>query len=85
MQKKRLTTSLLAIAALSTVMAQEVTTVVKGSCAVATKWVYYYDEAKRDAQQDSVAVKNGAFEINMKGDKNALMFVTAVSARVSRR
>lgn len=80
MQTKRLTTSLLAIAALSTVMAQEVTTVVKGRCPEATKWVYYYDEAKRDAQQDSVAVKNGAFEINMKGDKNALMFVTTKEA-----
>lgn len=80
MQTKRLTTSVLAIAALSTVMAQEVTTVVKGRCPEATKWVYYYDEAKRDAQQDSVAVKNGAFEINMKGDKNALMFVTTKEA-----
>ncbi len=77
MQLKRLTTSILALAALSTVMAQEVTTLVKGNCPAATKWVYYRDWAKRNVKEDSVATKNGTFEINMKADKNAIMYITA--------
>ena len=77
MQLKRLTTSILALAALSTVMAQEVTTRVKGNCSAATKWVYYRDWAKRNVKEDSVATKNGTFEINMKADKNAIMYITA--------
>lgn len=77
MQLKRLTTSILALAALSTVMAQEVTTLVKGNCSADTKWVYYRDWAKRNVKEDSVATKNGTFEINMKADKNAIMYITA--------
>ena len=77
MQLKRLTTSILALAALSTVMAQEVTTLVKGNCTPATKWVYYRDWAKRNVKEDSVATKNGTFEINIKADKNAIMYITA--------
>lgn len=77
MQLKRLTTSILALAALSTVMAQEVTTLVKGNCTADTKWVYYRDWAKRNVKEDSVATKNGTFEINMKADKNAIMYITA--------
>ena len=77
MQIKRLTTSILALAALSTVMAQEVTTLVKGSCPTGTKWVYYRDWAKRNVKEDSVATKNGTFEINIKADKNAIMYITA--------
>ena len=77
MQLKRLTTSILALAALSTVMAQEVTTLVKGNCTAATKWVYYRDWAKRNVKEDSVATKNGTFEINIKADKNAIMYITA--------
>lgn len=77
MQLKRLTTSILALAALSTVMAQEVTTLVKGNCPAATKWVYYRDWAKRNVKEDSVATKNGTFEINIKADKNAIMYITA--------
>lgn len=77
MQLKRLTTSILALAALSTVMAQEVTTLVKGNCSTATKWVYYRDWAKRNVKEDSVATKNGTFEINIKADKNAIMYITA--------
>lgn len=77
MQLKRLTTSILALAALSTVMAQEVTTLVKGNCSAATKWVYYRDWAKRNVKEDSVATKNGTFEINIKADKNAIMYITA--------
>ena len=77
MQLKRLTTSILALATLSTVMAQEVTTLVKGNCSAATKWVYYRDWAKRNVKEDSVATKNGTFEINMKADKNAIMYITA--------
>ena len=77
MQLKRLTTSILALAALSTVMAQEVTTLVKGNCTPATKWVSYRDWAKRNVKEDSVATKNGTFEINMKADKNAIMYITA--------
>ena len=77
MQLKRLTTSILALAALSTVMAQEVTTLVKGNCTADTKWVYYRDWAKRNVKEDSVATKNGTFEINIKADKNAIMYITA--------
>lgn len=77
MQLKRLTTSILALAALSTVMAQEVTTLVKGNCTTDTKWVYYRDWAKRNVKEDSVATKNGTFEINIKADKNAIMYITA--------
>lgn len=77
MQLKRLTTSILALAALSTVMAQEVTTLVKGNCTADTKWVYYRDWAKRNVKEDSVATKNGTFEINMKADKDAIMYITA--------
>lgn len=80
MQIKRLTTSILALAALSTVMAQEVTTLVKGSCPTGTKWVYYRDWAKRNVKEDSVATKNGTFEINMKADKNAIMYITTQNA-----
>ena len=71
MQLKRLTTSILALAALSTVMAQEVTTLVKGNCSAATKWVYYRDWAKRNVKEDSVATKNGTLSVRLqKGGKS---------------
>ena len=77
MQLKRLTTSILALAALSTVMAQEVTTLVKRNWSADTKGGDYQDGAKRNVKEDSGATNNGTFEINIKADKNAIMYITA--------
>ena len=73
---KRTTTTLLVLAAaFATAMAQDITTTVKGTCPAAEKWVYFSNEANRQPQRDSVAAKDGKFEIALKADKNALFFV----------
>ena len=79
--KRLLTLPIVAIAALTAATAQDVTTTVKGTCPVSAKWVYLYDEATRNAAPDSTAATNGTFELNIKGEKNALMTITTGQAK----
>ena len=74
--KRLLTLPIVAIAAITAATAQDVTTTVKGTCPASAKWVYLYDEATRNAAPDSTAATNGTFELNIKGEKNALMTIT---------